>query len=99
MICRHFQPLYRLRSNIVQQIPKKYIDTQTTSCYSSPCLSNPIPACLLLASKASSLRNLSVLGLSALDWLPNTPTFNLQTFRRLGILTLFLSYLLPTPTP
>ncbi len=42
-ICRYFQPL----TICVRMISKKYIDTQTTSCYSLPCISNPISADLL----------------------------------------------------
>ena len=52
--------LFASRSSLPgRTISNKYIDTQTTSCYSLPCLSNPILAC-------SSLRNLRARRLSRL---------------------------------
>ncbi len=76
----------------------KYIDTQTVSCYSLPCL-------LTLSLEVSSFNTDPVprphwLLPCSLPWtgFPNIPTFNLQTFQRGWILTPFLSHLLQTPT-
>ncbi len=42
-----YLPIFQALIILVRMISKKYIDTENTSCYSLPCLSNLIPADLL----------------------------------------------------
>ncbi len=79
-------------------ISKKYIDTQTTSCYSLPCLftlSLEVPS-----SNADPIPQPRAILPFSLSWIgfPNIPTFNPQTFKRVCILSPYPSILLPTPT-
>ncbi len=63
-ICRYFQRL----TISVRMISSKYIDTQTTSCYSFPCISNLILDRLLILFLAyPPLRTLDVAFFSPLN--------------------------------